>query len=231
MDFGKPALITDKVAVFDDVFDADYAAELLYWVSGSRFQSVHYPTVSKVWRPHDGHPLTGPRAPMPGPPILDRFCALVQSAHEHEQVGAVVGEHASVSFCPWVYPPGSGLSLHADELGGAGSYIYFAHSEWRPHWGGLLCVLDRDTPSCNDLNSWVDDREEARRALSPGHGVFIFPKPNRIVFMAADAMHVMTRVERANRISIAGFFLTDPSNVDLQRITDPSQIKWLEPPE
>lgn len=208
MNFDKPALLTDKVAVFDGVFDPDYTAELLDWVGVSNLQSVHHTGVARVWRPHDGNPLGGQRFRMPGPPALNQFCALIQSARNHEPLHTVIGEHTSVSYCPWVYPPGSGLSLHTDDEGGTGSYIYFAHPEWRPHWGGMLCVLDRDTPSCGDLNPWLDDREEARRALSPGHGLFIFPKPNRLVFMAADAPHFVTRVDQANRISIAGFFTT-----------------------
>jgi hypothetical protein len=226
MDFDKPALLTDKVAVFDDVFDADYASQLFNWISSSTFQNVHVTTVSKVWRPHDGFPLTGQRAPMPGPRVLDRFCTLVGSAHEHELLKTVVDDHEFVNFAPWVYPPGSGLSLHADEPGGAGSYIYFAHPEWRPHWGGILCVLDRDTPSCGDILPWLDDREEARRALSPGHGLFIFPKPNRLVFMAADALHFVTKVEGANRISIAGFFVTEPLSESM--FPNARQATWIE---
>ncbi|HEX4395450.1 MAG TPA: 2OG-Fe(II) oxygenase [Mycobacterium sp.] len=228
MNFDKPALLTDKVAIFDDVFDADYAAELLDWVESSGFKPVHFPTVSKPWRPHDGAPLMGPRLPMPGPSTLERFCALVQSARDHEALRAVVDEYEDINFCPWVYPPDSGLSLHADEGGASGSYIYFAHSEWRPHWGGMLCVLDQETPSCTDLNSWIDDREEAARVLSPGHGLLIFPKPNRLVFMAPDALHFVTQVTQSNRISIAGFFTTNPP---LPEVTfDTSQITWREEP-
>lgn len=229
MNFDKPALLTDKVAVFDDVFDDGYAAELLNWVGSADFRGVHHTRfgVKKAWRNHDGGPLVGSRYPMPGPAPLDRFCRLVQSARDHEPLRPIVDEHAGVSFCPWVYPPGSSLSLHADEQGGAGSYIYFAHPEWRPHWGGMLCILDRGTPSCADLNPWLDDREEARRALSPGHGLFVLPKPNRLVFMAADALHFVTPVDRANRISIAGFFTTEPPQAS--GFLDGSQLTWLEP--
>lgn len=234
MNFDKPTLLTDKVAVFDDVFDPDYAAVLLHWIASAEFQSVHNTGsgVTKAWRTNDGGPLVGTRATMPeslvpGPLVLGQFCALIQSARDHEPLRAVVAEHAGVTFCPWVYPPGSALSLHADAQGGAGSYIYFAHPEWRPHWGGMLCVLDRDTPSCGDLNPWLDDREEARRALSPGHGVFIYPKPNRLVFMAADALHFVTKVEQTNRISIAGFF---HEKTPAYGRPATAQLTWLEPP-
>lgn len=229
MNFDKPALLTDKVAVFDDVFDDDYAAELLSWVGSVGFKGVHQTHfgVTKVWRTHDGVPLMGSRTPMPGPAPLDQLCKLVQSARDHEPLRPMVGAHVGVSLCPWVYPPGSSLSLHTDEPGGAGSYIYFAHPEWRPHWGGMLCILDRNTESCSDLNPWLDDREEARRALSPGHGLFVFPKPNRLVFMAADAPHFVTPVDRANRISIAGFFTTEPMRT--APFFDKNQITWLEP--
>ncbi|HEX4395449.1 MAG TPA: 2OG-Fe(II) oxygenase [Mycobacterium sp.] len=230
MDFNKPTLLTNKIAVFDDVFDLDYAAELLRWVGSSKFQDAHCPVVAKPWRPADGRPLTGTGQPMPGPPVLDRFCTLVQSVRDHEGLRVLVDEYEDVSFCPWVYPTGGALSMHADEqslLTMAGSYTYFAHPEWRPHWGGMLCVLDQETPSCTVLNSWIDDREEANRALSPGHGRFIFPKPNRLVFMAPDALHFVTRVQQANRVSITGFFTSTPPLAAPK--FDTSQIEWLEP--
>ena len=227
MSLDKPALITNKLAIFDDVFDADYAAELLNWIGESRFQPVHFPVVMKPWRPHDGAPLMGPRLPMPGPAVLDRFCKLLGSARDHEPLRAIVQEYDDINLCPWVYPSGSGVSLHADEGGGSGAYIYFAHPEWRPHWGGMLCVLDGDTSPCTDLNSWIDEREEAKRTMSPGFGTLIFPKPNRLVFLASDALHFVTHVEGANRVSIAGFYTTNPSLPEVK--VDASQVAWREP--
>jgi hypothetical protein len=41
-----------------------------------------------------------------------------------------------LSAAPWVYPPGSGLSLHQDGVLYTGAFTFFAHREWRIHWGG-----------------------------------------------------------------------------------------------
>ena len=94
---------------------------------------------------------------------------------------------------------------------------FLAHREWNVHWGGYLLVLDSRTPAptySNDLLgphvSWIDDASENSLVLDPGFAQCIFPKPNRLVLIAPDAQHLLSRVDvnagQHPRISVAGFF-------------------------
>jgi hypothetical protein len=129
---------------------------------------------------------------------LDRFVEAIQAALP--DVAAMVGHpegwhHLSVTS--WIYPPNAALALRDAGPGvHGGAYVYYLNPEWKPHWGGLLVVLDH----------------QANRATAAerGLGRCIFPKKNRIVFLAPDAQHLVTRVlaEAGDnvRMSLNGFF-------------------------
>jgi len=117
-----------------------------------------------------------------------------------------------MTLAPWVYPVGSGLSLHQDGGRYSGAYTFFVHPDWKLQWGGGLIVLDpaTDLRKQNDESSWLDDSEENSGIWEPGLGTVILPKPNRLVFLSPLAHHLMSRVDAAAgmraRVSIAGFF-------------------------
>ncbi|MFE9847148.1 hypothetical protein [Streptomyces goshikiensis] len=124
-----------------------------------------------------------------------------------------------LSFTPWIYPAGSGLSLHQDGSEYSGAFTFFAHQEWRLHWGGHLLVLDPRTRSRMAGDGevgpvFLDDRRESARAFDPGFALTVFPKPNRIAFLSPAALHLLTRVDenagQAARLSVAGFFHRTP---------------------
>lgn len=87
---------------------------------------------------------------------------------------------------PWVYRAGSGLEWHSD-TGWLGGYIYFAHVQWRASWGGELLVATNAARS---------------------EGVFLSPRPNRLVLLRGGTMHCVKKVENtaAFRASVSGFF-------------------------
>jgi hypothetical protein len=138
------------------------------------------------------------------------------AAHRDEivpVVGAAGHAWEKLSLTPWIYPVGSGLSLHKDGAAYSGAFTYFAHPEWRLHWGGHLLVLDPRTPVRGrqpEAPPFFDDRAESRRAFDPGFALTVFPKPNRIAFLPPGALHLLTRVDanagQAARVSVAGFF-------------------------
>ena len=115
----------------------------------------------KVWRLHDGNPLTSraswyystPPAQQsqekvfPTQTPVDALIAWIDA--NLPELEAVVGkpgkDWSRLSFAPWVYPPGSGLSLHRDGYKYSGAFTFFAHLEWGLHWGGHLVVLDAQT--------------------------------------------------------------------------------------
>ncbi len=157
---------------------------------------------------------------------LDRFVEAVQASLP--EVGAMVGQprpegwhHLSVTS--WIYPPNTALSLHDDGAGiCSGACVYYLNPEWKPHWGGLLIVLDdaankaiakrKSESEGQALHAakWLHPSGHDEIALEHGLGRCIFPKKNRIVFIAPDAQHLVTRVLPESgdnaRMSLVGFF-------------------------
>ena len=123
----------------------------------------------------------------------------------------------------WIYPHGTGLAMHEDAGIYTGAYVYFLNPTWRPHWGGLLLLVD---PEANQRVREYREHTEAMEfykrkwlhvdrtdELFMDHGLArcIFPKRNRIVFIAPHAHHMVTRVNEQSgdnlRMSIAGFYI------------------------
>jgi hypothetical protein len=226
-----PVLKSEDVLVYDDVLPPDRFAALFRHLNGLRYASVHTGHWHKVWRLHDGNPLSGratwfhpgptapaqPRTPRyPTDTPLDR---LVEWMVDHlPEVAPLVGEAGAwdaLSLAPWIYPAGSALSLHRDGTLYTGAFTYFAHPRWKLPWGGCLLVLDPATPHRGSKDdelspAFLDDQDETARVFDPGLAQAILPKPNRIVFISPTAQHTLTRVDatagQAARVSIAGFF-------------------------
>lgn len=138
-------------------------------------------------------------------------------------VGKPAEEWSHASMTSWLYPPNTGLSLHNDGNSiYTGAYIYYLNREWRIHWGGLLMVLDRAANQAIEThrtrlneqdfyrNKWLNESEHDDYAAEVGFARCIFPKRNRIVFIAPDAYHIVTKVLASAgdnvRMSLAGFF-------------------------
>jgi hypothetical protein len=116
-----------------------------------------------------------------------------------------------------VYPQGTGLSWHRDGSRYTGAYIFYAHREWNVTWGGELLVADETTKSdfYDELRRdatvhQFDNQAENRYLLNVGMGLYLMPKPNRLVVIAGGNAHAIAQVNRSagNRVraSIAGFF-------------------------
>ncbi len=229
-------LSTEQVMVFDDVLTPAQFAELHGAAGEASYRMVHDRSWQKVWRLHDGMPLaTTPVWLMPGArrdvatyptggavdPLVERIVTL--SSEAEGLLGAVGRDWVGFNVRHWVYPAGSGLSLHRDSRGYTGSYVYFLHPEWNLHWGGLLIVLDPGTPTppprgTAGVAPWLDDSVENTRVWEPGLGLCVMAKPNRLVFITGAAEHLITKVDGAAgthpRVSVAGFFYREvPSHV------------------
>ena len=238
-----PVLRTEGAIVIDDFLpEAEYEA-LFDYASRMDYQYINTTgTVRRVWDLSSGFPLRSEKnlfvhAPhataregnfhYPSATPLDHFVDAIQAALP--QVGAMVGHprpdgwhHFSVTS--WVYPPNTALSMHDDGAGVySGAYVYYLNPEWKPHWGGLLIVLDdaanraiaaRKQSEADGqafyARKWLHLGGHDELALEHGLGRCIFPKKNRIVFIAPDAYHLVTRVlpEAGDnaRMSLAGFF-------------------------
>jgi hypothetical protein len=222
----RPRLVlrSEQVAVFDDFLSLGDQRLVLDYCNSVRYTIVHIEQWRKVWRLRDGLPLRGPT-------VTSKFESLSSNGTEPmgpfiqqlqevfpciEDIVGKPGEWLDFTVAPWIYPAGSALSLHLDgNPHFSGSYTYFLHKSWNIHWGGQLLVLNPETALASPTGqSWIYDDEETRMALEPGLALCIFPKPNRIVFLAPGAHHLITRVDQAAgqnpRISIAGFFRRKP---------------------
>lgn len=149
---------SEQAVVYDDVLPSNSFRRLFVHLNKLKYHSVHAQGWRKVWRLHDGNPLTSQagwyyeenaevqndQLIFPTRTPTDELVKWI--IEQSPEVELVVGKAGLAwkrfSFAPWIYPPGSGLSLHQDGVLYTGAFTYFAHPEWRLHWGGHLMVLD-----------------------------------------------------------------------------------------
>lgn len=229
-----------QAIIFDDFLPEDVFQRVYGHVIKAPYETINTGKVSRAWHLQDGHPLrsqvnvfcyapdeekpTGNHV-YPTKEDIDLFVDhLLAIQPEVEQlIGRQGSEWAHVTATSWLYPPGTGLSLHDDGSGiYSGAYTFFLNPYWRMHWGGLLIMVDEE---CNrrihefrETNGqmefykrkWLNANAIDDLIMEHGFGKCILPKRNRIVFIANDAYHAVTRVnEQAGdnvRMSIAGFF-------------------------
>lgn len=210
----------DGLAVTDDVLSPDKFAALRKMIAGDEYRPVHANSWNKVWRLWDGNPHRGTTVlynpqqlihwhgpAYPTNTIMDAFIdALLAAVHAAPDV--VGSDWAAIEVCPWIYPPGSALSLHWDGRVYTGGFTYFLHPSWDTHWGGELMVLpSREYPAIDPEVFFGDSEDD-------GIGLYIPPKPNRLVLIGPNRPHRIARVDRNAgshvRLSVAGFFLARP---------------------
>ena len=234
----KLTLSNHQLRIYDDFLPHDLLGALLEHANGDEYEMVHQEVWRKVWRLGDGLPLQGTmtyhrkdpalyepnektRYPTNGP--LDPFLDAVSDTAEgtEELLGKRGSDWTSIAVSPWVYPAGSGLSLHRDHYNATGSFTYFVHRQWNFHWGGQLLVLDPQTGRNADPDdspfspAFLSDDDENEIISDPGLATCILPKPNRMVIITGTAYHLITRVnanagDRA-RVAFAGFFMRPKS--------------------
>ena len=205
--------------VFDDILDEQAFLRVAHYVRHEALlRSVHAGPdgYDRVFSFHDGQPLAsaaillevkrGKRRLRAGAPLAlqgpDRYpypsdCALdlvVESLlSRFDRFANLVGEPnrdwRTLSARAFVYPPGTSLDWHNDGGQVTGAYTYYANLEWRPEWGGELLIRAGETPDA---------------------GVFIQPRPNRLVIIRGNTPHKLCKVGvlagNSGRASVSGFF-------------------------
>jgi Rps23 Pro-64 3,4-dihydroxylase Tpa1-like proline 4-hydroxylase len=146
----------------------------------------------------------------------------VQPCVEHLVGKKGAGGWEQLSVTGWLYPPGTGLSMHCDGGRYTGAFVYFLSPTWRSYWGGMLLLADeeanrairaysntQDAQEFHELK-WLNANHAEELLMEHGFAKCIFPKRNRLVFIYPDAYHMVTRVNEAAgdnvRMSLAGFF-------------------------
>jgi hypothetical protein len=237
----RKMLETPDAAVYDDFLPQDVYDRLFDFVSQMDYEYINTQgKVNRAWDLSNGFPLHSEntvyyhpegvhkpdgRSIYPCGTPLDRFIENVNRIvlGVSQLIGAPSKEWEHYSVTAWLYPPNTGLAMHEDGTGVySGAYAFFLNKIWRPHWGGLLIVLD---PAANvaiksrkqEVNAyqfhkqrWLHLSEHDELAMEHGLGQCIFPKANRMVFIHPDAFHMVTQVAPAAgdhvRMSLAGFF-------------------------
>lgn len=232
-----------QTIIFDDFLSPDVYERVQQFALKTDYEYINTKgKISRAWHVHDGFPMrstlngfyyakavaekpTGDYVYPTGTDMdlfLDKLISIQpQVAHLTGKEGVDGWMHVS-STC-WVYPHGTALSMHDDGSGVyTGAYVYFLNSTWRPHWGGLLIMMDEEANRrVYEHRSKIDQIDYYKKnffhaneldemMVDYGFGKCIFPKGNRIVFIANDAYHMVTRVNETAgdnvRMSIAGFF-------------------------
>lgn len=227
--------------VYDDFLPDELFQDIWTYLRQSDYEHINTKgRISRAWHINDGFPLrtllnlfyypdeaTKPDADYvyPTGTAFDRFAE--QMMELVPQVKGLVGEPvkdwANFSVTGWIYPQGTGLSMHDDGSGiYSGAYAYFVNPDWKIHWGGLLLFLHEEAnrriqayketvdPVAYYKEKWLDQSLEYSMIWDPGLATCIFPRPNRLVFIKNDAYHMVTKVNRDAgdnlRMSLAGFF-------------------------
>jgi Rps23 Pro-64 3,4-dihydroxylase Tpa1-like proline 4-hydroxylase len=237
----KRVFESPEAVVFDDFLPEEVYERVRAFCLEADYEYINTRgAVSRAWHVHDGFPLRstlnefyyaeGLEKPegshvYPTGSGMDAFLeALLRVQPEVEHLTGRLGrDWGHVSATAWMYPPGTGLSMHDDGSGVyTGAYVYFLNPEWRLHWGGLLLLVEGEgnqrvyahRKSTDEIEfyrrKWLHANEMDELLMEHGFARCVFPKRNRIVFIANNAYHMVTRVNETAgdnlRMSIAGFF-------------------------
>jgi len=235
--------VTDTFAIIDDFLSAEEAVYVWNYIQDEHFEMVHQKKWVKAFRLSDGSPMWGP------PYLSDNYDAntkfpafptgravdlviskLKETIGSYEHLIGKFGQDWAYFFArAYIYSANQGLSWHKDnENHATGAYVYYAHPEWDPQWGGEFLVAPASSKNKaipksklyegNEkfLGSHLDNKFEKDVLLETGHGQYIMPKPNRMVLLTAGVIHCIKKVDPAAgnkvRATIQGFF-QDPVGV------------------
>jgi hypothetical protein len=216
----------DQLRIFDDFLPKEAFEPLLEYATSDCFDVIDAGSWYK-----DGLAWRGPTAYFrdngaytrsedlhypTGTPV-DRLIEAVSNAAGDAETLLGKRGTAWVSMCVarYLHSRGTGLALHRDRSVCTGSFIYYVHREWDPHWGGHLLILDPRTEPVNDAGvpsfyQFLLDDYENQAVSEPGIALCVMPKPNRLVLLKENAYHMVTRVDAdagdRPRISLSGFF-------------------------
>jgi len=238
----KKVFESKQAIIFDDFLPEEIYQRVSRFALGMDYEHIN--TKGKIRRAshiHDGFPLRSlldliyfaddDHKPAQGyvyptNDALDQFTEHVLAIQP--AVEPIVGRKGTggwelFSVTGWIYPPGTGLTMHTDGHGYSGAFVYFLSPTWRTHWGGLLLLGDdemnravhayRDQQDEDDFyaRKWLNRNHTDELMMEHGFARCVFPKRNRIVFIHNEAYHMVTRVNEAAgdnpRMSLAGFFL------------------------
>ncbi|MFW0777203.1 MAG: GlcNAc-transferase family protein [Rickettsiales bacterium] len=236
----KKVFESSQAIIFDDFLPDDVFERVHNFAVKADYEHINTKgKISRAWHLQDGFPLRSslnlfhyadgvekPKADYvyPTNTDMDIFMDHLMAIQPHvEHFNGKMGKDwAHVTATSWLYPHGTGLSMHDDGSGVyTGAYVYFLNRQWKTHWGGLLLMVEEGNKAVYDYREKNDQMEFYHRKwlnanplddllMEHGFARCIFPKKNRIVFIANNAYHMVTRVNESCgdnvRMSFAGFY-------------------------
>ena len=148
----------DGFIVIDDFLDFDLFNKLYDFVCMRDYKHINTEgKVAKVWRLRDGFPLRSVDSyfksyekksikqnwEFPVNNVFDEFADAIHGslANLNQYIGSSGQQWNRFSVTSWMYPKGTGLSLHEDSGPYSGAYTFFMNKSWNIHWGGQLMIL------------------------------------------------------------------------------------------
>ncbi|MEM6812632.1 MAG: 2OG-Fe(II) oxygenase [Pseudomonadota bacterium] len=220
--------------VVDNFLNQEDVRKIYHYLRGRRFEYVHSKRKIQAFKITDGHPLWSDpvlshswekNTLYPTYPVGTDLDLIIKKIMDFAKAyESIIGRHEEdwIHFFirPYLYPAGTGLNWHKDgKYRAAGAFVYYAHPEWKPDWGGELLMSDTYSYDTTEENSdteidlrrsdWGNTRQE-ELIQQRGVGHYILPKPNRFVLMKGMNFHTIKKVDQsagANlRMTLQGFF-------------------------
>lgn len=239
----KKVLQTDTCLIIDNFLSKEDHQFVWTYIQEEKHKAVHTDQWVKAFRLSDGIPMWGPPClsdkyePDTRHEIYPtgKGIDIIIKALKAIQLDLIPligkqGEDWAYFFArSYLYPRGAGLSWHRDNANNVtGAFVYYAHPKWDVNWGGEFLISDASTKDVvydtqttysgeqKFLGSHLDTSTENKALMEKGFGLYVQPKPNRLVILTSGVIHTIKRVdENAGdnvRSTIQGFF-QDPVNV------------------
>lgn len=215
----KLVVQTEQVVVYDDVLSAEDLATLRRYVAGEHYTT---PLISggwvKAWRATDGQPLCTESYVTTGDPLGTTLDLLAGPAREiASRHPDVVTQYTEIAFRCYLYSRGTRISWHDDRY--AGALTFYVQPHWGATWGGELMIAD--APPVDGFlkdftreQEWLKPEWEDDYVSQRGIGLWITPKPNRLVLTAGTAYHYVNRIDDDAgdnvRATVVGFYRNRP---------------------
>jgi len=222
--------------VVDDFLPENDFKRILDYISTEQYQFVQTRSYSRAYRLSDGNPLEGKvylskhaqqldgTVSYPSNTPMDLFFDKLDAFEKKKNiVGVVERDWRLYSAKPVAYQANTGLSWHDDFSDVTGGYTYFCHPYWDVQWAGELLISSthisdiekiaerQQFKHSNLYHKSIYKDEHINHAMQEhGCGIYVFPKPNRLVFLKAGYLHKVQKIgpEIGDRFraSIIGFF-------------------------
>ena len=226
-------LTIKKAHVYDDVLPNDVFQQLWQLMNNLPYARTDAVQWTKVWSLADGAILRGPQwvakapdwtlnpppaqgnqRPFPtNPPPLVKLMEKVREACASQ---THLPEITGVAMLPYVWPPGTSISWHADGTpigsGRIGAFTFYAHKQWNIEWGGefLISEIDADAEGVSSAPTF-DNSALSEHIINSGVGSWVSPKPNRMIMNPSNLLHKVSKTTEAAapRLSIQGFIFAE----------------------